>query len=58
MAEREVNLQYAYNSLMGRYTEAVKENSYKDAVIATMEDEIDQLKADKGDKEDNEEDAE
>lgn len=50
----EVNLQYAYNSLMNRYTEAVKENSYKDSIIATQQEELDELKAEKEDEADAE----
>jgi len=44
--EHEVNLQYAYNSLMNRYMEVVKENSYKDSIIAVLQEELDELKVD------------
>lgn len=41
----EVNLQYAYNSLMDRFMEVVKENSYKDSIIAVLQEELNESKA-------------
>lgn len=43
MAEQEVNLQYAYNSLLNRYMETVKELSYKDSLITSMQEKISEL---------------
>lgn len=50
--EQEVNLQYAYNSLLQSYADLVKENSYKDAIIATQQEELQESR-----KEDNTEDT-
>lgn len=54
MAEQkqELNMVYAYNSLMDRYMEVVKENSYKDAIIATQQETIKELQTPEEDTED------
>lgn len=54
MEEHEVNLQYAYNSLLQNYADLVKENSYKDAIIATQQEELQELRG----KDNTEENAE
>lgn len=54
MAEQEVNLQYAYNSLMNRHAEVIKENSYKDAIIATQQEELNELRGQDDNKEEDE----
>lgn len=52
MEEHEVNLQYAYNSLLQNYADLVKENSYKDAIIATQQETIKELQTPEEDTED------
>ncbi|WP_156947634.1 hypothetical protein [Virgibacillus alimentarius] len=49
MEQQKVNLQYAYNSLMQSYMDLVKENSYKDAIITSQREKIDELKGDNKD---------